>query len=101
VASQQIPNVPYHKFGELIGFRGLYVDDPEKVGPAWDEALSSNVPVVLEVKTDPEVAPLPSHLTFEQVRNFTTMLAKGDQRETSIVRDTVRQVLSGVLPDDK
>ena len=29
-ASQQIPNVPYHKFAELIGFKGIYVDDPDK-----------------------------------------------------------------------
>ena len=44
VASQQIPNVPYHKFGELLGFKGIYVDDPEKMGAAWDEALASTIP---------------------------------------------------------
>ena len=99
VASQQIPNVPYHKFGELIGFKGIYVDDPEKVGAAWDEALAAQVPVVLEVKTDPEVPPLPAHLTFDQVRNFMTMLTKGDQRE--VLRDTARQALSAVLPGSK
>ncbi len=27
-ASQQLPNVPYHKFAELIGLKGIYVDDP-------------------------------------------------------------------------
>ena len=26
VASQRFPNVPYHKFAELIGFKGIYVD---------------------------------------------------------------------------
>lgn len=101
VASQQIPNVPYHKFGELIGFKGIFVDDPEKVGAAWDEALASSIPVVLEVKTDPEVPPLPPHLTLDQARNLMSMLTKGDQRESSILRDTARQVLSRVLPGDK
>ncbi len=79
-ASQTIPNVPYHKFAELIGLKGIYVDDPQKMGAAWDEALASPVPVVLEVKTDPEVPPLPPFFTFQQVQNFMSMLGKGDRR---------------------
>ena len=98
VASQEIPDVPYHKFGELIGLKGIYVDDPEKVGAAWDEALACSIPVVLEIKTDPEIAPLPPHLSFEQLRKFATTLAKGDEREGNIITDTARQVLSSVLP---
>ena len=31
-ASQQIPNVPYHRFAELIGLKGIYVDRPDAVG---------------------------------------------------------------------
>jgi pyruvate dehydrogenase (quinone) len=97
-ASQQIPNFPYHKFGELLGFKGIYVDNPDRMGAAWDEALACNRPVVLEVKTDPEVPPLPPHLTFAQVRNFMATLAKGDEREGNIVIDTVRQVVGSVMP---
>ncbi len=98
VASQEIPNVPYHKFAELIGLKGLYVDDPEDVAAAWEEALAARLPVVLEFKTDPEVPPLPPHISFEQMRNFTSMLVKG---EGNILKDTARQVLSAFLPGDK
>ncbi len=61
-------------------------------------ALASDRPVVLEVKTDPEVPPLPPFLTFEQVQNFTAMLAKGDPKQGHLLIDTARQVLSSVLP---
>ncbi len=71
------------------------------MGAARDEALASSVPVVLEVKTDPEVAPLPPHITVQQARNFMSMLMKGDEREGSILKDTARQILSAVLPGDK
>ena len=98
VASQQIPDVPYHKFAELIGLEGLYVDDPERLGSAWDKALASDRPVVLEVKTDPEVPPLPPHISLKQAKNFTEMLLKGDSREGNILKDTARQVLSAILP---
>ncbi len=98
VASQQIPNVPYHKFGELIGFKGIYVDDPENLAEAWDEALRSDRPVVLEVKTDPEVPPLPPHITFQQAANFMATLAKGDQREKNVILGAARQVIGSLLP---
>ncbi len=100
-ASQTIPNVPYHKFAELIGLKGIYVDDPSQVGAAWDEALASPVPVVLEVKTDPEVPPLPPFFTLDQVKSFMSMLGKGDPKERHLLVDTARQMLSAVLPGDR
>jgi pyruvate dehydrogenase (quinone) len=100
-ATQPIPDVPYHRFAELIGLRGIYVDDPDRMGAAWDEALSSDRPVVLEVKTDPNVPPLPPHISFEQAANFMSTLVKGDPDEAGIVASAARQVLSNVLPGHK
>src|SRR3546814_297964 len=100
VATQQIPNVPYHKFAELIGLKGIFCDDPDKVGAAWDEALASQVPVVLEVKTDPEVPPLPPHINLTQAKKFMSTLVKGDPEEASMIKDTARQVLHHILPGD-
>ncbi len=100
-ASQEIPNVPYHRFAELIGLGGIYCDNPDKLGAAWDEALAARRPVVLEVKTDPEVPPLSPHITFEQAKKFMETLVKGDPREGSVIKETARQVLSSVLPGEK
>jgi pyruvate dehydrogenase (quinone) len=66
--SQVIPDVPYHRYAELLGLRGIYCDDPGQVGKAWDEALASDTPVILEFKTDPEVPPLPPHIMKEQAK---------------------------------
>ena len=71
------------------------------MGAAWDEALSSDRPVVLEVKTDPNVPPLPPHISFEQAANFMSTLVKGDPDEAGIVASAARQVLSNVLPGHK
>ncbi len=99
-ASQVLPDVRYSQFADMIGLKGIYVDDPEKLGEAWDAALASDRPVVLEVKTDPEVPPLPPHVTFEQARNFMATLAKGDSSERHLIVETARQVLAKVLPGD-
>ena len=62
-ASQVVPDFPYARYAELLGFKGIRVDAPEQVGAAWDEALAARVPVVVEAVTDPEVPPLPPHIT--------------------------------------
>ena len=100
-ASQQIPSVPYHRFAELIGLRGFYVDDAERMAAVWDEALASNCPVVIEVKTDPNVPPLPPHFTLQQAKAFATTLFEGDPDQGNVIVDTAKQVLGAVLPGHK
>jgi len=95
-ASQSLPNVPYARFAELLGLTGIYVDDPAKLGDAWDRALAADRPVVLEVKTDPDVAPLPPHVTLEQAKGFLSSLAGGDRGGASVVMETARQIIGGV-----
>jgi len=97
-ASQRIPNVSYSRFAELVGLRGIFVDKPELLGSAWEQALASGMPVVLEVKTDPEVPPLPPHITLQQAKNFSLVLLKGDPNETGMIRGAARQVLESILP---
>jgi len=100
-ASQQIPNVPYHRFAELIGLAGIYVDTPEQLAGAWDRALRADRPVVLEVKTDPEVPPLPPHITLQQAQHMTQALLTGDPREGGVIMGTARQLVGALLPGDR
>ena len=100
-ATQSIPDVPYHRFAELIGLRGILVEDPDRLGPAWEEALAADRPVVLEVRTDPNVPPLPPHITLAQMKAFTSTLLSPDPEEGSVIVNTAKQVLSSVLPGKK
>jgi pyruvate dehydrogenase (quinone) len=100
-ATQQIPDVPYHRFAELIGLRGIYVDNPDRLASAWDEALASDRPVVLEVKTDPEVPPLPPHITLKQAKNFMSAIVAPDPNEGSMLLGAAKEVMSSVLPGRK
>jgi len=100
-ASQDIPSVPYHKFAEMIGLKGFYVDDAECMAAVWDEALAADRPVVIEVKADPNVPPLPPHITLQQAKAFATTLMKGDPSQANVIVDTAKQVLGAVLPGHK
>lgn len=97
-ATQDIPDVRYSQFAEMIGLKGIFVDDPERLASAWDEALASDRPVCLEVKTDPAIAPLPPHLTLAQAKGFISSMAKGDSERGHVIGDTAKQVLNALLP---
>ncbi|HEV7874854.1 MAG TPA: thiamine pyrophosphate-requiring protein, partial [Enterovirga sp.] len=77
-ASQSLPDVPYAEFAKLIGLDGVRVEDPEQVGPAWDRALSADRPFVLDIVTDPNVPPLPPHITLKRARAFMGAMLKGE-----------------------
>jgi pyruvate dehydrogenase (quinone) len=53
----------------MLGLKGIRLDHPDDVARAWDEALGSDRPVVIDALTDPEVPPLPPHITFQQARH--------------------------------
>ncbi len=96
--SQELPDFPYARYAEMLGLRGIRVDTPDRVGPAWDEALASDRPVVYEAVTDPEVPPLPPHITIEQAKALTTALLKGDPASGEIVKQSFKQKAQEFLP---
>ncbi len=89
-ASQVLPDFPFARYAELIGLKGIRVERPEDVGPAWDEALAMPGPVVFEAITDPEVPPLPPHIRFEQARHMTQALVEGDPHRARIVKEAIK-----------
>jgi len=93
VASQELPEFNYAAFAASIGLGGIRVESAEHVGPAWDEALALDRPCVLDFRTDPEVPPLPPHITFEEAKNFVTSLLH-DPSRSAIIRDAMKQLLS-------
>lgn len=95
--TQAIPDFPYHKYAELIGLKGIFVDHPDQVGAAWDEALSADRPVILEAYTDPNVPPLPPHITLKDAKNF--MLMMRDEPELgSVLKNSARELLTSIIP---
>jgi pyruvate dehydrogenase (quinone) len=94
-ASQSLPDFPYARYADLIGLKGIRVDRPEDLGQAWESALSADRPVVLEAIVDPDVPPLPPHITLKQAKAFGMTLLRGDADEGGIIKQAVRQMFPG------
>ncbi len=57
--SQALLDFSYAGYADLLGLIGIRVEDPSVLGEVWERALAADRPVVLEVRTDPDVPLLP------------------------------------------
>jgi pyruvate dehydrogenase (quinone) len=89
-ASQNLPDFPFARYAEMLGFKGIRVDNPDDVAPAWEEALGTDRPVVYEAITDPEVPPLPPHIRFEQATSLAQAMAKGEPHTMRIAMQSLK-----------
>ncbi|MGN9908435.1 thiamine pyrophosphate-requiring protein [Phytohabitans sp. LJ34] len=77
-ASQHLPDVPYARWAELLGLRGVRVTSPDEVEAAWDEALTADRPFVIDAVVDPAVPLLPPLQPYEKIEPMYTGLAAED-----------------------
>ena len=87
--TQWIPDLPAARFAELVGLHGIRCDAPDSVGAAWDEAFAARRPTVVEFVVDPEIPPLPPHVTVEQATNLARAMIKGDPQRLGVVQKSL------------
>jgi pyruvate dehydrogenase (quinone) len=92
--AQDLPDFPYASYAKLIGLHGIRVDRADDIAAAWDFAFTADRPVVLEAVTDPNVPPLPPHITLEQARAYASAIMRGDSDSADIIRATVKQLFA-------
>jgi len=61
------------------------------------QALRSDRPVVVECHTDPEVPPLPPHVTFKQAKNFMSSIMHRDPNRWRMVAQSAKQIWAGMV----
>jgi len=84
-ASQNLPAIDYAQYARQLGFDAVHVNTSEEVPRALDMALASTRPFVLDVETDPDVPPLPPHITFEQAAGYAASLLSGDPNAAGLI----------------
>ncbi|WP_138443982.1 thiamine pyrophosphate-requiring protein [Sinomonas susongensis] len=96
--TQSIPEVDYAGFAASLGLGAVSVDNPDALGPAWDEALTASRPTVLDVRTDPNVPPIPPHATFEQAVNAAKSVIHGDPNRWGYIKEGLKTKAQELLP---
>ena len=97
-ASQDLPSFPYAEYARLLGLGGIRVDDPANVGAAWDAALAADRPTLLEMVTDPDVPPVPPHVSGQQIKAYAAALLKGDPDARRVIVASAKEWWESVFP---
>jgi pyruvate dehydrogenase (quinone) len=100
-ASQSVPDFPYAEYAIDLGLTGIRVDHPDQIAPAWDRALAADRPAVIEAITDPNVPPLPPHISFEQAKAFASSVLSGDAEALGFIKQTIKDAADSYLPHRK
>ncbi|MGI5187196.1 thiamine pyrophosphate-requiring protein [Promicromonospora sp. CA-289599] len=66
--SQAVPAFPYAAYAELLGLRGIRVEEPGQIRQAWSEAWAADRPVVVEAMVDRDTPLLPPRQPEEKVQ---------------------------------
>ncbi|MGW2896620.1 thiamine pyrophosphate-requiring protein [Streptomyces sp. NPDC001212] len=96
--SQSIPDVAYADFARLIGLNGMRIEKPGDVQGAWEAALASDKPCVLDFVTDPAVPPIPPHASLDQIEAAAASVLKGDTDRAAMVRQGLKAKVQEFLP---
>ncbi|HET8747029.1 MAG TPA: thiamine pyrophosphate-requiring protein [Ramlibacter sp.] len=96
VDSQALPAFPYCDYARSLGLEGIRVEQPQEVGPALERALNAGRPALLEMVTDPNVPPLPPHVTQKQAKAYARALVHGDPQALETMIATAREWWDGV-----
>ncbi|HEX2283753.1 MAG TPA: thiamine pyrophosphate-requiring protein, partial [Mycobacterium sp.] len=96
--SQTLPEVSYADIARAMGLRAIAVDEPDAVGPAWDQALAADEPYLLDVRTDPEVPPIPPHVTYDQMKATAEAIVKGDPNGWHLFAEIAKNKAAELLP---
>jgi pyruvate dehydrogenase (quinone) len=59
--------------------------------------LGADRPVILEFYTDPNIPPLPPHITLKDAANFMTMMPS-EPELGSVLKNSAKELMSTVLP---
>jgi pyruvate dehydrogenase (quinone) len=87
--SQALPDVHYADFARSLGLGGRRIEAREDLEGGWQQAFEADRPFVLEVRTDPNVPPLPPRVNREQALNLGRAMAAGDADRAAIARHSV------------
>ena len=92
--SQNVPQFPYARYAEMLGLRGIEINNPDDLDSGFREAFAADRPVVIDVHTDPEVPPMPPHIKFNQAKAFVSAMFKGDPESINMIKQSWKDVIS-------
>lgn len=99
--SQDVQTIDYAAYARTLGFNAILVTDPDRVGAAWDAAFAHDGLTLLDIHTDPNVPPLPAHISFEYAKNTAEALLKGAPDDWDVIQASAKSLIAEKVAEVK
>lgn len=96
--SQTLPDISYADVARCAGFTAIAVDSPDQLGDAWDRAFAADGPVLLDVRCDPEMPPIPPHATWDQLKDTASAVLHGDPDALHLMAQGAKAKVQEFIP---
>jgi pyruvate dehydrogenase (quinone) len=96
--SQDVPPFNYAEYAQMLGLEGMRIERTEDIVPAFERGFAARRPVVIDALSDPNVPPLPPHISLKQAKDFSSSILKGDTNAWDMIKQTYKEVVDNYLP---
>jgi pyruvate dehydrogenase (quinone) len=96
--SQSLPAVSYADWAKLIGLVGIRVESSDQIEDAMSQAFAADRPVIIDALTTSEEAPLPPHVTYEQVKAMFMSTMEDPANGWAGAKEAIVEKVREVLP---
>jgi pyruvate dehydrogenase (quinone) len=96
--SQELPDFHFAAYAQLLDFEGIRISNPDEIESALQKGIAAKKPVLLEFMTDPNVAPLPPHISMKQAKDFMVSMVKGEKGAWETIKQTMKDVKENYFP---
>lgn len=93
----ELQPINFAMFAEACGGIGITVEKPDDLRPAFEKAIASGKPAIVEVVVDPNEPPMPAKTTLKQATHFAEALVRGEPNGGRIALTLFRDKLSEVI----
>ncbi|MDE1813280.1 MAG: pyruvate oxidase [Thaumarchaeota archaeon] len=97
--------IDFVKFAEACGGKGYSIKEPHEIKKVMHEAMSQNVPTIIEAHVDPFEPPMPPKVDIKLVSKMAESFAKGEPYAKriglTIFRNQIHETLRKIRPDDR
>jgi pyruvate dehydrogenase (quinone) len=96
-AAEDVPQFRYDEFARSLGLNGIRLDSKDQLESAWSQALRSDKPTVIDLLVDPNLPPLPPHISKKEAQAFVQAMKADPERDAAFF-NTMKQMAHSIFP---
>jgi len=93
----ELQPINFALFAEACGGTGFRIENPHECGDIIEKALNTPGPVIIEAIVDPYEPPMPPKIEFDEAKNLTKALIRGEPNRGKIIKTLIKDKIRELI----